>query len=177
MQVYRQSQIETDSFEIGDQIKVKINHGDYTATAIKKDGDKVLFFLDQILSEEKPMNEEGGTEGGYLESDMRRYLKDIEDTVDIKGILLPNEDGDLLWLLSLEEVGGYDEDFNNVDGQIEWLKDRKRRMAQRKGSYDWYWLRTPVSAAYFAFVFNRGLCNYSHASDALGVRPAFAIKA
>ena len=40
-----------------------------------------------------------------------------------------------------------------------------------------WWLRTPVSAAYFANVNNYGHCNYNSASNALGVRPAFAIKA
>ena len=38
-----------------------------------------------------------------------------------------------------------------------------------------WWLRDPVSAAYFAFVSNYGGANYGNASDADGVRPAFAI--
>lgn len=38
-----------------------------------------------------------------------------------------------------------------------------------------YWLRDPVSAAYFAGVYGHGLAAYSGASDSLGVRPAFAV--
>ena len=38
-----------------------------------------------------------------------------------------------------------------------------------------YWLRDVVSAAYFAHVNGNGRCDYSSASDALGVRPAFPI--
>lgn len=40
----------------------------------------------------------------------------------------------------------------------------------------WFWLRDVVSAANFAYVNNNGLANYSNASNALGVRPAFSIK-
>ncbi len=40
-----------------------------------------------------------------------------------------------------------------------------------------WWLRDVVSAAYFAFVYSYGAANYRGASSALGVRPAFAIKA
>lgn len=39
---------------------------------------------------------------------------------------------------------------------------------------DW-WLRDVVSVAYFAFVGSYGDCHYRNASDAFGVRPAFAI--
>ena len=38
-----------------------------------------------------------------------------------------------------------------------------------------YWLRDVVSASIFAHVGTNGLCNYTGASDALGVRPAFPI--
>ena len=39
----------------------------------------------------------------------------------------------------------------------------------------WYWLRDPVSAAYFASVNYRGLAGSYNASDSLGVRPVFPI--
>lgn len=39
----------------------------------------------------------------------------------------------------------------------------------------WFWLRDVVSASRFAFVFSTGLANYSDASYAFGVRPAFSI--
>ena len=41
----------------------------------------------------------------------------------------------------------------------------------------WYWLRDVVSAAHFADVNGRGDADYSSASSAHGVRPAFSIKA
>lgn len=39
-----------------------------------------------------------------------------------------------------------------------------------------YWLRDVITAAVFAYVSNDGNANYSYASAALGVRPAFSIK-
>ena len=41
----------------------------------------------------------------------------------------------------------------------------------------WYWLRDVVSDAYFANVYNYGNADYTPASAACGVRPAFSIKA
>lgn len=40
---------------------------------------------------------------------------------------------------------------------------------------DTWWLRDVITAAYFAYVNDNGLANYSHASNSLGVRPAFCI--
>lgn len=44
------------------------------------------------------------------------------------------------------------------------------------GERYWYWLRDVVSASHFAFVTNAGIANYTGASLAGGVRPAFLIK-
>ena len=41
----------------------------------------------------------------------------------------------------------------------------------------WYWLRDVVSDAYFADVYHYGIADYTGASIASGVRPAFSIKA
>ena len=40
-----------------------------------------------------------------------------------------------------------------------------------------WWLRSVVSATYFARVFTSGLASAGGASDSLGIRPAFAIRA
>ena len=47
------------------------------------------------------------------------------------------------------------------------------RICNRAG----WWLRCAVSAAYFAMVTHNGYAAYNNAGDALGVRPAFGIKA
>ena len=39
---------------------------------------------------------------------------------------------------------------------------------------DW-WLRDPVSASYFAFVYYGGVASYNDAGNSFGIRPAFAI--
>ena len=97
----------------------------------------------------------------------------------IKERLVPDENGDELRLLSLEEVFGLDSEYNETakDKQIPWMRDRRKRIATRKGDeYEWWWLNNVVSAAYFAGVADDGYASYDGASYAFGVRPAFKIK-
>ena len=179
MKVMREVAMKVDSIEIGDHIKVKLPGETHFATAIRKDDDGVLFYFDDCLKNTQPMNKEGGTEGGYLESDLRKALKEIEKMLPKKILkdIVPNEDGDYLYLLSMTEVCGCDENFDDCEGQIPWFKeDWKRRIATRENSYEWYWLRDVVSAASFASVYGTGSCFYNYASDAYGVRPAFKIR-
>ena len=58
------------------------------------------------------------------------------------------------------------------------MKDRKNRIAFRKGGLEWGWLqnRRNGSASYFALVNDNGLARFAGASGSLGVRLAFLIK-
>jgi hypothetical protein len=86
------------------------------------------------------------------------------------------DNGDYLRLLTLQEACGRDNDWNECEGQIEWMKDRRHRIATIKDNgRAYWWLREAVSAAYFASVSGIGYANIDAASDSLGVRPAFKI--
>lgn len=61
-------------------------------------------------------------------------------------------------------------------GQIEWMKDRRHRIASRKGEeYECGWTLTVVSGAYFAAVGWDGYGACGTASYPSGVRPAFKV--
>lgn len=175
--VLRERETETDSLQVGDRIKVSFSGEEHYATAIQQRDDVMLFLADDYLDDAMQMNPTDTTEGGWEESELRKRLQDIADNTDINDQLIPFENGDLLTLLSIQEMFGFDENFDKCDGQIEWLKDRRHRIAERKGeSYEWGWLRSVVSATLFARVDTNGLANYNHASNAFGVRPAFMIR-
>jgi len=191
MEIYRKEikNIKLGELEIGDEIKIRIIGEEHTATAIKKDGDGTMLLLNECLDKMRPMNEDGGTKGGYDASDMRKFLQEAGKTLEfvyhdefpfpdnLQDMLMPFENGDLLTLLSCEEVCGEVPDtWEMSDRQIPWMKDRRNRIAAMKGKeYVYWWLRDPVSAATFAYVYDNGLAYGINASYALGVRPAFTI--
>lgn len=175
--VLREIETETDSLQVGDRIKVSFSGEEHYATAIQQKGDVMLFLADDYLDDAMQMNPTDTTEGGWEESELRKRLQDIADNTDIKDQLIPFENGDLLTLLSIQEMFGLDENYDKCDGQIEWLKDRRHRIAERKGeTYEWGWLRSVVSAPHFADVLDVGNANGPDASGASGVRPAFMIR-
>lgn len=148
------------------------------ATAIKDEGDGMLFLMDEYLGEAMPMNRNGRTDGGYEKSDMREFLQEIEKKFpkNIKQCMATFENGDMLRLLTITEMCGVDKIFESREGQIEWMKDRIHRIADRKGEkYECGWTSTIVSDTDFAFVDWYGDASRNNASDPHGVRPAFKI--
>ena len=128
------------------------------------------------------MNEDGRTDGGYLESDLRKALNgEIYDMFPskLKKRIIPNAEGDKLFLLDLKTVGGVDDNWNRCEGQLPYFKDRRNRIAliAEEDSYEsaLWWLRGVVSASHFAYVTTGGYCSDTGASGSLGVRPAFII--
>jgi len=177
MEVLREIETKTDRLQVGDRIKVSFSGEEHYATAIQQRGDVMLFLTDDYLDDAMQMNPTDTTERGWAGSELRKRLQDIADNTDINDQLIPFENGDLLTLLSIREMFGLDENFDECDGQIEWLKDRRHRIALRKGeSNEWGWLRSVMSATHFANVYNNGLVNYYYAGSAIGVRPAFLLK-
>ena len=182
MEIYRKEikDIKPGELEIGDEIKIRIIGEEHTATAIKKDG---------CLDKRRPMNERGGAKGGYDSSDMRKFLQKVGKTLEfvyhdelpfpdnLQDMLMPFENGDLLTLLSCEEVcGEVPGTWEMSDRQIPWMKDRRNRIAVMKGEeYADWWLRDVVSATDFANVYYYGHAGHCSASTARGVRPAFTI--
>lgn len=166
------------AFRIGDRIKVKLPEETHWATAYDQKGTVTFFIFDDCLNDPRPMNSKNTNEGGYEASELRQYLKDLSEDIPekLKKMMIPDGNGDYLYLLTLREVAGYDTEWNKVSGQLEWFKDRRHRIAtSAEDEYARWWLRDVVSGAYFAYVYGDGYANYYNASNSLGVRPAFAI--
>ena len=184
MKVLRQTEIETNEFRVGDQIRV----GRYTATCQKTAEDGALFLLDQYLDESMQMNEDDANEGSYMASDLRKRLNS-DDVLDIfkelRDRMVPLNDRDLLRIPFYGEMFGHDAWYNSgavePDDCKQWplMKKRANRIAERTGErYEWGWLRNKFvqSAPSFCNVTAAGYANNGNASASIGVRPAFLIK-
>lgn len=178
MKVMREVRIKAKMLQIGDRIKVSLPGEEHTATAIKDEGDGMLFLFDEYLDEARPMNRQNSTDGGYDASEMRKFLQELAGMFPgkLRKRMVAFENGDMLRLLTISEICGVDKNFNSCEGQIEWMKDRRHRIASRKGKeFEWGWTSTVVSGAYFALVYWNGNAYCANASHPLGVRPAFKI--
>lgn len=180
MKVLRQTEIETNEFRVGDQVRV----GHYTATCQTVTPKGALFLLDQYLDEDYPMNRKNTNKGGYEESDLRETLrsKEILDLFDDWGDrMVPFDNGDLLRIPFFGEIFGQeDAEYFEPDGCDQWelMKDRKNRIAFRQNCWKWGWLQNKRkgSAARFCSVCAGGRAAAWNASSSIGVRPAFLIK-
>ena len=183
MKVSRRVEFKTESYAVGDVIKIKLKDGHKTtATCHKVYDDKALFVFDKVVALE-PMNEKNTTEGGWKECYMREWLHDVFYDILPKKIKkrIVRENGDLLRLLDYTEVFGKDDipgwiEPENVTEQLPLMKDRRYRIgADMAEDYCSYWLRDVASAASFAFVNYNGNAHNYGASNSVGVRPAFVI--
>lgn len=178
MNVIREVRIKAKRPQIGDRIKVSLPGEEHTATAIKDEGDGMLFLFDDYLDEARPMNRQSGAGGGYDASEMRKFLRKLASVFpeNLRKRMVAFENGDMLRLLTITEMCGVDKNFNRCEGQIEWMKDCRHRIASRKGEeYEWGWTQTVVSAERFASVHSFGGAHCYHASYDLGVRLAFKV--
>ena len=182
----QEMKMKANEIRLGDVIAFKMKDGEKCeARAVKQDGDMMLMLFEDCLAQEYPMNEKGGTEGGYEASDLRRKLNTEilkRFPKKVRKHMQEFENGDLLRLLTKREVFGdnpyAEENEPETVEQIPAMKQRKNRVASQglNGEYEWWWLQNRVSAAYFALVATFGNCYFDGASASLGVRPAFQIR-
>ena len=179
MKIKREITIHDHDLREGDRIKVKLPNETHWATAYKKKGSVIFFIFDDCLDELRPMNKEDTTEGGYEASELRKYLIELSEQIPekLKKKMVPDANGDYLYLLTLREVCGCNEKWEETSGQLDFFKDRRNRVATcKEDEYAYWWLRDVVSSTHFAYVIHHGHCDHNNASNALiGVRPAFAI--
>lgn len=128
--------------------------------------------------EDKPWNDEGGTEGGYLGSDIREYLNEefYEDLPEgFKSQIQADVNSDYLRLLTKKEVFG-------VDGEkpsLKMFEDTHNRVAMdgyNGTCSNWWWLADVYSSASAWHVDHDGYSHHAGASDALGVRPTCLLR-
>ena len=180
IKVLRKQGTETKEILLGDQILISLNGlGDFTATAHKITDKGVLFIFDDYVVS-KAMNEADTNEGGFEESDLKKWI----DSVLLE--TFPSELKDRIADLSIPTVGelfGHDDEWDNEhfelddDEQLPLMKEQRNRVTYLQNECEWGWLRNAtkkeVSSACFAGVIVRGDALCSYASFSLGVRPEF----
>lgn len=187
MKVKRTIKTDVDVFKVGDIIKFKLTDGEKVqAMAVQQENDGMLFCLVDCLIDKYSMNDTNTNEGGYEDSDLRKRLNTEIIThfpSDIKAMMIPFENGDLLRLPTEKEIFGenyYGEYESPYVKQWKPMQQRRNRIAfqGKNGNWEWYWLQNKVreSAANFAFVNNGGNATCNSASVSIGVRPVFKIK-
>ena len=180
IKVLRKQGTETKEILLGDQILISLNGlGDFTATAHKITDKGVLFIFDDYVVS-KAMNEANTNEGGFEESDLKKWI----DSVLLE--TFPSELKDRIADLSISTVGelfGHDDEWDNEhfelddDEQLPLMKERRNRVAYLQNECEWGWLRNAtkkeVSSAGFAGVGSRGDTGCNGAAGSRGVRPEF----
>ena len=101
---------------------------------------------------------------------------------EIRKMMIPCENGDLLRLPTEKEIFGENE-FGEEEPdahQFELMKERRNRIAfqGKNGEWEWYCLQNKAvaSSAYFAYCNTYGGANYYCASGSSGVRPLFKLR-
>ena len=188
MKVKRTVTMKVSHFGVGDQITVKLpGYGKFTATAHEITGKGTLFIFDDCVCK-RWMNKENTNEGGYLESDLRKFvtqelLKVFPDKLLKR--MVKDDNGDLLSIPTYGQIYGkdwddeWDEENIEIDQgkQLPLMQKRKNRIADLQNEWTWYWLQNKVlSSSYFAYVLGDGTAYSYDASASGGVRPAFLIK-
>lgn len=191
MEVKRIVTMDVNNFELGDQITVKLReYGKFTATAHEITDKGTLFIFDDCVCA-NPMNNEDTKEGGYLVSDLRKFvtqdlLKAFPDKLLAR--MVKDDNGDLISIPTYGQLFGKDWDDEwdqkNIEidqrEQLPLMEIKKNRIANLNGEWEWcwFWLQNKVRSS-SGFVGVGGSCDVAgdfDASESIGVRPAFLIK-
>ena len=188
MKAWRKVKMEIKNYEVGDRITVKLReYGKFTATAHEIADKGTLFIFDDCVCA-NPMNNEDTNEGGYLVSDLRKFvtqdlLKAFPDKLLTR--MVKDDNGDLLSIPTYGQIfeKDWDDEWDqkNIEidqrEQLPLMEMRKNRITDLNGKWCWYWLQNKVrSSSAFALVTYYGVAGNSDASDSGGVRPAFLIR-
>lgn len=147
MKVWRKTLIKIRDYElvVGDQIKVKLRDGrKYFMTAVERQGDKMLVVFDECVAEKSLVNTE--REYAWETCDLRKWLNTEFYALlpaKITRRIVPDESGDLVTLLSSEQLFGVDAEGNDCSGQIEYFKSEKNRVTEFEGGTCWHWTKSP----------------------------------
>lgn len=166
--------------KVGDKLMVPLGKlGNFTATVQKITNDKVLFIFDDYVAK-RPMNENGSNDGGYDESDLKKWI----DTELYK--MFPEAFRKRMRGLTIPTVGeiyGWGDAWDSTHfehddcDQLPLMKQRRNRVAYYKNECECGWLRNATkkefSSAGFVNAGYSGNPTCSGASDTYGVRPEF----
>ena len=184
---------ETRSFTWSDFDRSALKVGDEIAETLK-DGREVVFVVmdDGVIGLKDClgyhyMNSTWTNKGGWLASDMRRYLNEEVFALlpdELQAIIKPRTFGteqDKLWCFSEMEVFG-EHDWTEQDPdrgeQLEYFKTpANRAKCDEDGDPVYWWERSPRASysSYFCLVHSNGGANYSNADRSRGVCFGFYI--
>ncbi len=184
-----------DVFSVGDRISCVLKNGqavEFTVAAINPyTKNEVAFVMEDLLDDEYFMNERNTNKGGWSKCDLRttlhtkifELLPDELQAVIKPRIIAQNIHGDILkstdklWIPSRKELFGVDNDVDVDDVHFPLFTTPKSRVKNRKGEWEWYWTRTPLSSSSTSFcgVTNGGHSNGSLAASSNGVAFGFLL--
>lgn len=172
--------IPISDIKVGDQIAIPMEgFGTFLATAHKVTNNGAMFIFDEYVAK-RPMNEKNTNNGGFEESDLKRWMDtelfaSFPDWIKSKiyGLTIPTV-GEVIGWNDDWDREHFEKDFNQ---QLPLMKECKNRSAYFKNELEWGWLRNAMkqeySSADFADVSNYGNATHDAASFSLGVRPEF----
>ena len=159
--------------KVGDRFKFTDKKGRKHEVEVAAEEDNLIQVVWTHTVEDKPWNDKGGTEGGYLDSDIREYLNEelYEDLPEgFKAQIKADVNNDYLRLLTKKEVFGTDIERPS----LKMFEDTHNRVAmdEYNGSCsNWWWLADVYSSATACHVNSDGNSSGGDASCAVGVRP------
>lgn len=189
MKVIRKQMIDTELFELGDEIRFKLTTGEKVhAKAVQECEEGMLFITKDCIGKEMPMYKDPSEERlDYLHSDLRKYLNTELLSLfpeKIRSRMLPmmiEDSEDYIRIPTEKEIFGE----NNIAAEELYTKrfygmkhHRNRITFVHKDEWktlEWYWLQNYASCAAFAFVDGFGTAACLSASSSFGVRPVFML--
>lgn len=188
MKVKRVVEMKVNSFEIGDQIKVKVKGlGSFSATAHRITEQGTLFIFNNPVVR-RVMNKEMTNEGGFMASDLHQWMNETLVMLfpkKLKVRMRPvNDAGDLLKLPTYGQMFGHDDDDYEYiepdnDDQLLLMQNEKNRICVCGEHVCQYWLenafKREASSTDFCIVGDDGNMHYEYAFSSAEVLPVFLI--
>lgn len=155
----------------------------------RSDGGKAVttWIALELLPEGHVMNENGSTEGGWRDSDLRAYLNEVvygaipqavrERLICVKkrqydlAEQAENETDEWIWIPNRNELLGEDALYNELFGDS-YLSRVKQN---QEGSFAWWWLRSAYTEYAFYAVNSNGNISYTGAGARGGVVIGFCL--
>ena len=176
----------------GSIIPITLKNGDSIEVDVARDATGKTFFVFHDCYGKHRMNKERTNEGGWEESDMRRYAnEEIFELFpdDLQEVIVPtkivqiwdgrrHETEDKLFCLSETQVfgtGAWSNDQDPEDTQLDVFKTKRDRVKNLDGeTYPW-WLRSAYNTNNFSYVNSNGNENNNNANNSNGLVLGFNI--
>jgi hypothetical protein len=187
MKVIRKQTIDTETFELGDEIRFKLTNGEKVrAKAVQKCEKGMLFITKDCVGKEMPMYE--NTINKYLDyahSDLRKYLNSeliFLFPEEIRSRIVPTITSDYLRIPTVKQIFG-ENTFGAEEScvkQFYGMKHRRNRIAFTRtdgnDKFQWYWLQDNISGVNFAYVDSNGDAGVARYFYARGIRLVFNLR-